>query len=49
MVLILTETTCKVCKAKLTEYEIRHKDEMCIDCHKEQSVESVQVKRKYQD
>ncbi|MFY0546411.1 hypothetical protein [Brevibacillus sp. H7] len=38
MLLILTETTCKICKAKLTEYEIKHKDGLCMECHKEEEL-----------
>lgn len=35
MNLVLTEKTCKVCQAKLSEYEEKSNDGVCIDCYKE--------------
>lgn len=37
MNLVLTERTCKVCKGKLAEFEIKNNGELCIDCFKEKS------------
>jgi hypothetical protein len=40
MNLVLTERTCKLCKAKLTEFESTHNEELCIDCFKEKEEEN---------
>ncbi|WP_019123670.1 hypothetical protein [Brevibacillus massiliensis] len=35
MNLVLTEMTCKICKTRLTEYEVEHKESLCMDCYEE--------------
>lgn len=35
MNLVLTERTCKQCRAKLTEFESSHNKDLCMDCFKE--------------
>jgi|GEM_PF-1354319 len=39
MNLVLTETRCRVCKIRLTEFEIENKASLCMDCFDEQSDE----------
>jgi hypothetical protein len=33
--LVLTERQCRVCRVRLTEYEIENNNELCMDCYKE--------------
>jgi hypothetical protein len=40
MNLVLTDRTCKVCQAKLSEYEAKNNDGLCIDCYKEEKKET---------
>lgn len=40
MNLVLTEKTCKVCQLKLTEYEEKNNEGLCMDCHKENQAKS---------
>lgn len=46
MNIILTERKCRVCKTKLTEYEIEHKDGLCMDCYEELELENNSAKQK---
>ncbi len=35
MNIVLTETTCKVCGSKLSQYEVEEKDRHCMNCYEE--------------
>jgi hypothetical protein len=40
MGVVFTNRKCKVCKIKLTEFEVSDKQQMCIDCYKENHEEA---------
>jgi hypothetical protein len=35
MMLVLTEKCCRECKARLTEFEVKEKEGLCLECFKE--------------
>jgi hypothetical protein len=37
LILILTEKRCIECKAKLSEFEVKEKEGLCLECFKERS------------
>lgn len=47
MNLYLIDSACKMCKIKLTEYELKEKSSLCIECYREENqVERFQVNMK---